>query len=117
MKHILSIVAALAAIPAFAQAANTATLTWVAPTTYVDGTPVTAVLTYNIYQGVQGAAKTKSPTPVSGLTTTISTGLLSKTTYCWQVSASDGAVEGALSNEACKTFPASAPTAPSLTVK
>jgi len=119
MKKLLSMFVILMGITqANAQAANTAILTWGAPTAYADGTPVTVPLTYNLYQGLQGATKIKVVTAITGLTTTVSTGLLSKSTYCWQVSASDATMEGALSNEACKTFPASAPAAPTaLTVR
>jgi Fibronectin type III domain len=94
-------------------AANTATLSWTAPSAHLDGTPITGALTYSIYQGVGvGSTKTKASTATT-TTSTISTGLNSGTTYCWQVTAQEGTgAESAMSNEACKTFPASPPQAP-----
>jgi hypothetical protein len=111
MKHsILALSLALvAAIPAYA--ANQAVLAWTAPTTYEDGTPIGAGLTFNVYQGLQGAAKVKGPN-VSATTVTINTGLLSGKTYCWNVTSALNSLESVPSNEACKTFPQSAPSAP-----
>lgn len=104
---------------AFAQGVpNTATITFAAPTQRVDGTTPTGAISYNVYQGVGvGSAKTK----VGTITTTsgvINTGLLSNTTYCFQVTAVEGASpESAMSNEACKTFGASALNTVTITVK
>lgn len=105
-------VLALALFSMAATAANQALLTWNSPTTYADGTPITTPLTYNVYQAPQGQPKVKTATGLTVSTATVATGLLSNRTYCWQVSAQDGATEGALSNEACKTFPPSPPDAP-----
>lgn len=103
---------------AFAQPApNTATITFAAPTARVDGTPISGALTYKVYQGISGQAKAAVGT-ISATTSTITTGLLGGTTYCWQVSALEGGTnESALSNEACKTFPPSPPQTVTITVR
>lgn len=111
----------LAIVPsAFAQTVpNQAVLSWGAPTAHVDGTAITGAVSYNVYQGVgTGGTKTKVAT-VTAATSTINVGLLSNTTYCWEVTAFEGASgpESARSNEACKTFPASPPAKVTLTVQ
>lgn len=54
MKRILSLIAAtLLATVAMAQSVHV--ISWVAPTQYVDGTPLTEALTYNVYQYESGA--------------------------------------------------------------
>lgn len=99
-------------------AAPQAVLTWTAPTTNTDGTPITGTLTYNVYQGAKGA---EGATPVqsglSALTVTITAGLVDGSTTCWQVTAVEGGQESVKSNEACKTFPPATPIAPTLTVQ
>lgn len=115
----------LLAVSAPAVAApNTAALSWSAPSVYSDDTPippaVQATFTYGVYQGLQGAAKSKVATTAAGaLTYSIGSGLLSGKTYCWQLTTIDGTTESAgFSNEACKTFPAATSPAPgALTVK
>ena len=88
-------------------AAPSAIISWTAPTTYVNGTPLPATgIGYNIYQGLQGAAKTKVGSTTS-LTYTVSTGLVPGTTVCFQVSTTLGTDESVLSNEACKPLPPS----------
>jgi fibronectin type 3 domain-containing protein len=95
-----------------AQAANQAVLTWTAPTTYSDGTPLPASgLAYKVYRGLSGATKTVIASPTT--TTYTDTGQAQGTTVCYQVSATLAGQESALSTEACKTFPALAPSAPS----
>lgn len=103
----------------FAQAVpNKATITFTAPPTHSDGTPITAALSYNIYQGVGvGSSKTKVGT-ITTTTGVINTGLLSSTTYCFQVTVFEGTgPESAMSNEACKTFAASPPGTVTITVQ
>jgi fibronectin type 3 domain-containing protein len=113
MKRLLAL---LLLAPTLAIAAPpTAVLTWTAPTLRQDGSPLTGALTYNVYQGASGAETKLSIPAVTALiyTATGSSGA----TLCWKVSAVDSnGLEGALSNEACKTFPASPPSAPVLTV-
>jgi len=97
--------------------ANTATISFTAPTKRVDGSTPTGAITYSVYQGVKGQSKTK----VGTLTTTtgqITTGLLGGGEYCWQVTAQEaGGPESALSNEACKAFPLSPLTTVTITVQ
>lgn len=102
-----------------AQAAGpAATLTWTAPTTNTDGTPITGTLSFNVYQGPTGAeGATPVQTGLSGTSVTITLGLADGTTVCFKVTAVEGGQESAKSNEACKTFPAATPNAPSLTVQ
>jgi len=120
MKRTLSIlILALLSSLAVAQnaaAANQAVISFSAPTTYTDGTPITAALSYGVWQGLSGAVKTKVAT-ITTTTSTITTGLLSGKTYCWQVDASDGAQTSALSNEACKTFAPPVPSTVTITVQ
>lgn len=91
-----------------------ATLTWVAPTKYTDGTtiPSTVALSYSVYQGLQGAAKTKVAAGVVPLTYSVTTGLSPNTTVCWEVTTTAGGQESARSVEACKTFPPQVAEAP-----
>lgn len=103
----------LISLGALAATPNQAVLSWTAPTTYSDGTPVTDPITYTVYQGLQGQPKAKGPTGITATTVTISTGLLSGRTYCWAVTAATAtSPESAPSAEACKTFPPAAPEAP-----
>lgn len=123
MKNITTFLPlALVSLGAIA-APNQAVLSWTAPTTHTDGTPIggTETLTYTVYQGLQGQPKVKGPTGIAGLTVTISSGLLSNRTYCWELTATssaDPSIESARSIEVCKTFPASPPEPPTnLTVR
>ena len=116
MKRLFALL--LLAGVANAQAANQAVLTWTAPTLNTDGTTITAALTYNVYQGAKGSTtKASASTGLPGLTTTIFSGLLPGTTVCFEVTAVAGGQESAHSGEVCKTFPASVPSAPTLTVQ
>jgi len=95
-----------------------AVLTWAAPTLNTDGTAITLPLTYNVYQGAQGSTTKPSVlTGVTALTATITTGLAASSTVCFELTAVAGGQESAHSGEACKTFPAATPAAPTLTVK
>ena len=92
-----------------------ATLTWTAPTAYTDGTAIASgvVITYNLYQGPSGQeAATAVSTGITGLTTTITTGLVAGTTTCWQVTANANGQESAKTNEVCKTFAPEVPNPP-----
>lgn len=94
---------------AFAQAANTATITFLPSTAYTDGSayPAGSVVSYNLWQGVKGAVRIKVGTVTSG--GSITTGLLTGNEYCWDVTTvvkvgAAAAVESGHSNEACKNF-------------
>jgi hypothetical protein len=116
----LALVTSLAA-PAMAQsavAAPSAVLTWTAPTTFTDGTPITGTITYNVYQGTAANALTKVATGVTTLTDTISTGLVDGATYYWSVTAVVNGVESAQTAPVSKTFSPGTPDGVvSLTVK
>lgn len=94
-----------------------AKLTWGAVTQATDGSALTGV-TYNVYQGAKGA--TTKPKVNSGITTTtliILSGLPGGE-VCFNISAQTAVNgEGALSNEACKSFPFAAPDTTTLTVQ
>ena len=116
MKKIIAIaLLALASAPVFA--ANQATIKFNAPTKYEDGSTIATgtTITYNLYQGLKGAAKTKVGTVVSG--STVTTGLQSGSDYCWQVTAVINGMESDKSNEACKAFPFPTPQAVTITVE
>jgi hypothetical protein len=106
---------------AYAQTANTATISFTAPTQRLDGTTPTGTLSYKVYQGIKGQTKAVVGT-ISTTTSTITTGLLGGTEYCWQVSATEtigttAGPESALSNEACKAFPVSGLRTVTITVQ
>lgn len=112
----LVVAVAFAFVPE-AFAANAATITFQAPTVRVDGTAPTGAISYHVYQGVKGQAKTKVGT-ITTTTGQITNGLLGGVEYCWQVTAQEvGGAESALSNEACKAFPLSPLQAVTITVQ
>ena len=107
----------LLAAAAFAQTANTATIEFTAPTKRLDNTTITGPLSYKVYQGIKGQAKASVGT-ITATTSTITTGLVGGTEYCWQVSATEGTgPESALSNEACKAFALAGVTPVTITVR
>jgi hypothetical protein len=84
---------------------GTATLTWVAPMTNTDGTPVTPLSGYTLYYGTSASSLTQSVV-VSGSTTTsyTITGLASGTWYfALAADAADG-TQSAKSNVGSKTL-------------
>ena len=119
MKRLLLALAILVPFVVPAQTVvNQAVISFNKPTAYTDGTPIPAsvALSYGVYQALQGQPKVKVAT-ITATTATITTGLLSGKTYCWQVTTSDGAQESAFSNEACKSFSAPIPNAVTITVQ
>ena len=100
-------------------AANQVELAWTAVSSYADGTPLPSgtAVSYNVYQGVCGAAKTKVAS-LTAVTTTLTAGLANGSEYCWQVSSTANGMESGLSNEVRKAFPFPPPAAPTgLTAK
>lgn len=110
----LFILLTLFATSALAQATNTATLTWLAPS---NSGVLTPPITYNVYQTPQGATSggTQIASGLSALSYT-ATGLTAGSTVCFNVTAVAAGQESAYSNQGCKTFPA-VPASPVLTVK
>lgn len=98
-------------------AAPTATLTWPAPTTNTDGTPIATPLTYQLYQGTTSGGETEVATAITATSDIINTGLLDSTTYYFEITVTDanGNVS-ARSNEVCKTFPAGVPNTVTVTI-
>jgi hypothetical protein len=104
-----------------AYAANTATISFAAPTARTDGAPVQGALSYKVYQGIgPGATKTLVGT-ITTTTSTISVGLFGGNNYCWEVTVTEAAPglnqESARSNEACKTFPTAGVNPVTITVQ
>lgn len=104
-------------LSAHAQAANTATITFTAATQRTDGTTMTGAVSYEVWQGLKGATKTKVGT-ITGTSTTINTGLVGGSEYCWYIITREvGNANPSLpSNEACKAFALAAPNVVTITV-
>lgn len=90
--------------------AGQATLSWTAPTTYSDGTPITQLSGYKVYTGTAPGIYSQN-IDVGNVRSYTLTGLNDGTTYYFAVTAYDatGAASG-FSNEASKTVPASSYT-------
>jgi hypothetical protein len=111
-------VGAASCVAGDATTAPTATLSFTAPTTNVDGTPIAGPLTYNLYQGTTSGGETQAATKLTGSPIAITTGLKVATTYYFEVTAVDAnGNESSRSNEVCKTFPAAAPNTVTITIK
>jgi hypothetical protein len=84
---------------------GTATLSWAAPTTNTDGTPVTTLTGYHVYYGTSAATLTKS-VAVSGATVTTYeiTGLTPGTWYFAVAADAAGGTESAMSTLGSKTI-------------
>ena len=81
-------------------------LTWTAPTTYNDGTPVTDLAGYKLYTGIASGSYQQSVDTGNRTSYTLSA-LSDGATYYFAVTAYDTAgVESAYSNEWTRTFPA-----------
>lgn len=97
--------------------APTASLTFVPPTLNTDSTTIATPLTYNLYQSTTSGAEVKVASALKGSPVAVSTGLTPKSTVYWKISVVDvNGVESALSNEVCKSFPASIPGTVTITV-
>jgi hypothetical protein len=115
--HTMCIGFLLLAFAAQAQSVPSATITFTAPTTFTDGTPIPAgtVMTYGVYQGAPGATKIKVAT-ITATSTTITTGLVGGATYCFTVTAIIAGVGSPQSNEGCKVMALPIPSAVVITV-
>lgn len=122
MKRILFAAVALVLIASQALAVEPAVITFTAVTKYTDGTDIPAgtAISYNIYQGLQGQPKVKIAN-ITTTGTTITTGLLPGSTYCFAATAVTAAgVEGAQSADtstSCKLTPQLVPGSIVVTVK
>lgn len=98
-------------------AAPVASITFSAPTTNTDGTPITGTLTYELFQGTATGQEKLVASALAGSPISVKTGLADAVTYYWYVEAVNSAGNAsAPSNEVCKTFPAGVPSAITITV-
>ncbi len=130
-----SIVALLLGATAEAQAACTIgpaggpltlTISFTPPTANVDGTAVAGPLSYNLYLGTTAGSEVKAASGLKGNPIVVNsatlgaaaTALKSNTTAYIRLTVVDAnGAESALSNEVCKTFPASVPGTVTITVQ
>lgn len=95
----------------------TASISFTIPSLNTDGTPIVGPLTYNLYQATTSGSETKVASALKGSPITVTTGLAPKTTVYFKISVTDAnGQESALSNEVCKTFPASVPGTVTITI-
>jgi hypothetical protein len=93
------------------------TLTWQAPTQYVDSTPIPAgtAITYNLYGALQGVSPKPLLTPAPVSVTTMTRANVAPGTQCYEVTAIIAGVESAHSAEVCKLVSPPAPQPPTIT--
>lgn len=127
-RLLASLIFLFCAAPIFAQAAPvcvvgvsgtvpTATITFTPPTLNTDGTPIAAPVSYNLYQSTASGTEIKVTSALKGSPIAVTTGLTTKTTFYWKITAVDASgTESALSNEVCKTFPVSVPGVVTITI-
>lgn len=96
--------------------APTATLTFTAPTTNTDSSPIATPLTYTLFQGTAPGAEVKIASGLAGSPVTINTGLTDAATFYWYIEVVDAKGNiSAASNEVCKIFPPGIPSTVVLT--
>ena len=100
-----------------ADAASTLTGAWTPPTTNTDASPISAPITYNLYQGTQmnpstPATLTKVQSGITADAVTITTGLTAGTTQCFAVSAVVNGIESTQTPQSCTPIPFPTPNAP-----
>jgi hypothetical protein len=106
MKNLLLPLLLLVSSVAFAVTPPSVTLTWTAPTTNVDNTPITGAITYSVNQYVSGVWK-PIQTGIVGTTVVITSGVTAGTTQCYEVGSTVAGINSkTLSNQACKVIPA-----------
>ena len=126
-RLVLAAVLAACLVPALAQGATSclvgtagspasATLTFTAPTTNTDGTPITLPLTYSVYMGTSSGGETLLASGQTGSPIVITAGLKGGTSYYFYVTAVDSAGASAPSNEVCKTLAPSVPGTVTITI-
>lgn len=122
-KVIIGLCLLVIGVPAWGQCASgasgvapSATITFTPPLKNTDGTAISGAVSYNVYQGTSPGGEVKVSSGAVGSPISLTTGLSSGATYYWYITAVVGGVEGAASNEACKSFPKSAPAAVVITI-
>lgn len=112
MKRLIGILALLATAMVAQAATPTVTVSWVAPTANVDGTPIAGPITYQFYVGTSGK-EVKSGQPVSGLTMNIAAPPPGQQ-VCVQLTAIVNGVESDKTSEACAVMPFPQPNGPTV---
>jgi hypothetical protein len=87
-----------------AAASGTATLSWAAPTTNTNGTPVTPLSGYTIFYGTSQGALTQSVAVSASATSYTVTGLAAGTWYFAVAADAQDGTQSAMSNIGSKTF-------------
>lgn len=95
---------------------NTATLTWVAPTQNTDGSPLTDLTSYNVYEGPTSPPGKIIASPAAGVTSYTATALPAGTNYFAVTAVNSKQQESTLSNIASKATSATASSSTTVTV-
>lgn len=97
--------------------APAATLTFTAPTTNTDGTPIATPLTYDLFEGTSPSALYPVAKGLTGSPVTVDTGLKDGTTVYFDLTVVDAhGTMSAPSNVVCKTFPSAVPGTVTITI-
>jgi len=117
MKKFLLLVISLLTISAVPAFADSAIVSWTAPTANTDGSALTDLASFTVRVGQQGQAKTPAPTGTDPLATTLTVNGLSVGTWCFDVVATNtSGVSSAPSAEACKSIAPKTPASPTSVV-
>lgn len=104
MKLFLVPLLLLVSSVAFAQTPPSVLLSWTAPTTNVDNTPITGAITYSVNQYKNGVW-VPMQTGITTTSVTITSGVTPGTTQCYEVGSTVAGVNSkTLSNQACKAI-------------
>lgn len=95
---------------------NTTTLTWVPPTQNTDGSPLTDLTSYNVYEGPTSPPGKIIASPAAGITSYTATALPAGTNYFAVTAVNSKQQESELSNIAAKATAATASASTSVTV-
>lgn len=97
--------------------APTATITFTAPTTNTDGTPIDTPISFELFQGVSPSSLAPVAHGLTGSPIAVKTGLADGETLYWDVVTVDAQGDmSAPSNVVCKTFPHPVPNTVTITV-
>ena len=101
-----------------AQAVEPTIISFTAPTTYTDGSAIASgtAISYNVMQAPKGATLVKVAT-ITTTSTTITTGIVPGTEYCFGVTAVIAGQESGPSGTVCKLTPQLVPSAVVITVR
>ena len=91
--------------------AGSATLTWTAPLTNTDNSPLIGPVTYSVYEGASGVSKNLVVSGLTGLTYTVG-GLVGGSKPCFVVVDVVAGILSAASNETCTIVPLPTPNPP-----